>query len=107
MAAYTTDAGVFSNSAGVYGTYDQGGNVWEWNDAVIDSSRGLRGGSWESEEVYLQSSLRFPLVPTDENNDVGFRLATVPEPSTYALALMGAGALWLWRRRKSAGIDGG
>ena len=99
---YLTDAGVFSNSAGVYGTYDQGGNVWEWNDAVIDSSRGLRGGSWESEEVYLQSSLRFPLVPTDENNDAGFRLATVPEPSTYALALMGAGALWLWRRRRAA-----
>jgi formylglycine-generating enzyme required for sulfatase activity len=32
-----------------FGTADQGGNVVEWNDAVIsDSSRGLRADSWNS-----------------------------------------------------------
>ena len=42
---YLTAGGAYSNSASYYGTFDQGGNVIEWNDAVITSSRGLRGGS--------------------------------------------------------------
>ena len=99
---YLTDAGAFSNNASAYDTFDQGGNVWEWNDAVIGSSRGLRGGSWDDFDGSLQSSLRFDLDPTDEYNILGFRVASVPEPSTYGLLLMGAAALWWWRRRKSA-----
>ena len=62
------------------------------------SSRGLRGGSW-----YLLQSSGFGsyVDPTDEDNIVGFRVATVPEPSTYALLLMTvAGALWMTRRRR-------
>jgi len=73
---YLTDAGAFSNSASAYGTYDQGGNVWEWNDAVIDSSRGLRGGSWNYDDsIYLPSSGRGKGDPASESNDVGFRVA--------------------------------
>ena len=101
---YLTDAGVFSASASAYDTFDQGGNVWEWNDVVIDSFRGLRGGSWDSGGDFLQSSVRSKSgygVPTYEDYNVGFRVASVPEPSTYALLLMaGAGALWMARRRR-------
>ena len=99
---YLTDGGVFSSSAGAYGTFDQAGNVWEWNDdAVLGSSRGVRGGSWYSPDILLQSIINTDTDPTLGYDNVGFRVATVPEPSTYALLLMtGAGALWWVRRRR-------
>ncbi len=97
---YLTEAGVFSNSASAYGTFDQAGNVWEWNDAVIGSSRGLRGGSWGNLDGDLQSSLSIGVDPSLEDGNVGFRVASVPEPSTYALILLGAAAVYAWKRRK-------
>ena len=99
---YLTDAGAFSASASAYDTFDQGGNVWEWNDAVIGSSRGLRGGSWAPSLVDdLQSSGRGYGDPAFEYSAVGFRVASVPEPATAVLVLMGVGALYLWKRRRA------
>jgi PEP-CTERM motif len=73
-----------------YGTFDQGGNVSEWNEtAVTSSTRGLRGGSF-----FEFSSSSAPLAayrsesdPTTEDYAVGFRVASiaVPEPSTVLL----------------------
>jgi formylglycine-generating enzyme required for sulfatase activity len=93
-----------------YGTMGQGGNVWEWNESAWDGandstseSRRVRGGNFFSSENYgLISSSKNLDGPTYEADDVSFRVASVPEPSTYALFLLGAGAVYLWKRRKSS-----
>jgi formylglycine-generating enzyme required for sulfatase activity len=91
-----TDVGAYSGDASHYGTFDQGGNVWEWNDAILfTSSRALRGGSFSNSDTDLQSSLRGSPNPTNESRLFGFRvssLAPIPEPSAYA-AILGCLAL--------------
>jgi formylglycine-generating enzyme required for sulfatase activity len=109
---YLTDVGAFSGSESFYGTFDQSGNVYQWNDldglASSGSSRGLRGGRWSSDfsPFYLSSSNSLSGDPSDENRYFGFRLASpvaVPEPSTYAMALAGlaCGGYSLFRRRRA------
>lgn len=43
---WRTEVGEFENSVSPYGTFDQGGNAWEWTEAVIGDRRGIRGGSF-------------------------------------------------------------
>ncbi len=83
-----------------FGTADQAGNVWEWNDAVIGSSRGLRGGSWVNDSASMSTSSRGSNSPTSELFRVGFRVASVPEPSALLLTMFSASVL-LTRRRRS------
>ena len=91
-----------------YGTMGQGGNVREWNESAFDGSnntsseaRTIRGGVWLSTEEFLRSSTRLDGSVSGEVNSLGFRVASVPEPSTYALlAMTAAGALWMTRRRR-------
>jgi len=99
---YTTLVGEFQNSTSPYGTFDQGGNVWEWNESVLySSSRGLRGGDWDyyGSDALLASS-RFSSYPTYEHGNVGFRVASVPEPGSLAM-LAGIALttlLYYWRK---------
>jgi formylglycine-generating enzyme len=71
-------------SASFYGTFDQGGNVWEWNETLISSMfRGLRGGHWNRTFFFpddLAASVRSGVNPTNESNFVGFRVASIPAP---------------------------
>jgi formylglycine-generating enzyme required for sulfatase activity len=100
------------NSAGglsPYGTMGQGGNVWEWNESALDGTnsspsqvRVFRGGNWGSDQNNLRVSSRESDDPLQQGVYLGFRVASVPEPSTYALLLM-TGAGWLlWKRRKAS-----
>jgi formylglycine-generating enzyme required for sulfatase activity len=41
-----TVGGVYTGSASAYGTFDQGGNLWEWVDSGPGSEQRTRGGSW-------------------------------------------------------------
>lgn len=76
---YRTEVGEFELSDSPYGTFDMGGNVWEWNETLIGSSRGLRGGSFLGDHA-LSSSFRYYGGPNGEVGYVGFRVASVPEP---------------------------
>ena len=104
---YVTPVGYFSTSPSYYGTFDQSGDVWNWNDAIISGSyRGLRGGYWsDADSSSLASSVRNYADPTFENHGIGFRVAgsvAVPEPTSIALLLAGAVALGIWRLRRKA-----
>jgi formylglycine-generating enzyme required for sulfatase activity len=79
-------AGPLSES--YYGTSDQGGNVAEMNEAG-SFFRGERGGSWDSSSLYLAAWGRFSNSQNNQRNYLGFRMATVPEPSTLVLAALG------------------
>lgn len=100
--------GTYVNADSFYGTFDQGGNVLEWNDTQVDStSRGLRGGSWNGYEDDLRSSSRPVSGVPGGRYYIGFRvasLAPIPEPSTFGVA-MGAMALGvvMMRRKKARG----
>jgi sulfatase modifying factor 1 len=107
---YLTDVGAFTNSASFYGTFDQSGNVEQWNDRELDgtpgSFRGLRGGDWDDGASSLSSNSGLAGGPSFEGSGMGFRLASpvaVPEPSTYAMALAGLACGYsMYRRRKRA-----
>ena len=81
--------------------------MWERNDAVISGTkRGLRGGSWDDgpggATRGLASSERgyFGLRdPTYADVVLGFRVASVPEPTTGILAMFAGGVLLIRRKR--------
>ena len=63
-----------------YGTYDQSGNVAQWNDLdnTPGSSRGLRGGGWNygGSSYGVSSAHRGTDYPSFETAYIGFRLAS-------------------------------
>jgi formylglycine-generating enzyme required for sulfatase activity len=101
----STNVGTYSGDPSSYGTNDQGGNVWEWNDAVISGSyRGLRGGGWDNSDSFgyvdgLRSSGRFSGDPEFYSFDFGFRVASVPEPTSMVLSVLAGGMMLIRRKR--------
>jgi formylglycine-generating enzyme required for sulfatase activity len=112
-AVYNRQSGPadITNAGGLsqWGTMAQNGNVWELNESAYDGSndsasesRELRGGSWDSGSG-LVASVRGSLGPTDVGSKFGFRVASVPEPSSGLLVLLGLSAV-LRRRRKPGSL---
>jgi formylglycine-generating enzyme required for sulfatase activity len=98
-----------NGGASAYDAFDMSGSLFEWNDltGAAGSSRGLRGGAWNSfPSVDLSSANSISFPPSSASNTIGFRLASpvaVPEPSTCASLLAGlaCGGYSLFRRRRA------
>jgi formylglycine-generating enzyme required for sulfatase activity len=97
-----TAKGSYSGSPSPYGTFDQGGNVSEWNETLINgSNRALRGGSFGTPAVILSAAYQGYNPPDAESGDTGFRLAMIPEPGTGLLVFAGLLGLAGWRRARA------
>lgn len=94
-----TVVGAFAASPSAYGTYDQSGDVWQWDDMIIfGSERNLRGGSFFDPVTYLQSGVFRGTDPTTVISDIGFRVSYVPEPASLSLLSLGVIGVLVRRR---------
>jgi formylglycine-generating enzyme required for sulfatase activity len=81
------------------GTFDMMGNILEWNETLIETSRGVRGGAYDS-HYYSDSSsaCRGRLSPCFDLTNLGIRIAIIPEPSSLLLLSLGTA---IFRRKHS------
>jgi len=99
----TTVVGEFQASPSPYGTFDQGGDLWEWTETIVnESNRLVRGGSlgYHRGINYVVASYRDGYGPPSyESAYNGFRLVEIPEPATLAMLVVGGLALLRRKRR--------
>ena len=103
----TTDVGAYTNTTNFYGTFDQGGNVWEFHERVPPSFttfRGIAGGGLSSPAGDLAASSVGGGVPVAfEDFNLGFRVVSVPEASSllYGGVVLLTILCWRWLPRFS------
>ena len=104
-----TAVGSYTGAASPNGTFDQGGNLWEWNEAIISSTlRGVRGGSFVRSPTNLAASNRGILNAPNHHAGYGFRVASPVSASPVpSLSPLGMAVLWsllgfvIWRRLRA------
>jgi formylglycine-generating enzyme required for sulfatase activity len=80
-----TPVGAYTQSVSHYGTFDQAGLLWEWNDAAYEDhdgvamTRGMRGGSWSLGVINVSKFGPRDYEPNYNDDDTGFRIATTPK----------------------------
>lgn len=95
--------GSYRGAPSPFGTFDQGGNVYEWTEALQDGYRARRGGNYAKNVEALAAWAWIFSDPTQEMGGVGFRLAHAPEPGTTLLLALGLLGLARSRRPRRGG----
>lgn len=103
-----TDVGAYTGTTSPYGAYDMGSNVINWVETLVrhpDSpgTRELWGASFGGSSVNMHlTTSGSSFFPTVSSGGFGFRVASIPEPSSVVLAALGfvTLAVWSWRKRK-------
>ncbi len=109
VVANLTDVGAYTGTTSPAGAFDMGGDVWQWDEAVtgtgVGTFRGLRGGLFKNPfnfingSNFMRSSNQTFGGPTTVDYGNGFRVASVPEPSTAILVAFAFGIICLGRNR--------
>ncbi len=77
-----TDVGAYGGSPSAYGTFDQGGNLFEWEESLWGTVAAAAGGDFNSGTNYLMADQdRAPFPAESVYNGLGFRVARTPEPT--------------------------
>ena len=103
---WRTEVGAHENSPSPYGTFDQGGNTYEWNEGTVwradpgQWERCLRGGSFVNPATIMLKTYRQAQTPVNVSQYTGFRVATIPEPGAMVLLAPGVIAALIRRRRR-------
>lgn len=98
-----------AGAASPFGTVGQGGNVHEWEETSFDllntsssSRRGVRGGDFnDGDFANMLSTDRGRLFPIDSQISIGFRVASIPEPSSLLLGGLASAVVLVLRKRPS------
>lgn len=83
----TVDVDEYPLSASPYGTQQQGGNVFEWNEALIGTDRGIRGGSYYSTHSihYAHREEQGSFAPAGDASSIGFRVVAIGEARYHTI----------------------
>ena len=109
-----TAVGSYGGSDSPWGTFDQGGNVHEWSEAIsspLGNGREIRGGAFGDGPRGMGVDAQLADFPSNETVVEGFRLVAlvVPEPGTgllVALGLLGLASGRTTRPRRGCGWSG-
>jgi len=107
---YRTDVGAYDAkpSASPYGTFDQGGNVFEWSEGIaFTTSRVMRGGAFYSSSDDLRSWNRNSFSPANEWDGFGFRVAHTRILTSPCLVPEQLGSFQSGGQAKNVAIEGG